>query len=281
MTNKLIPVEFNDQRILTTEQLAEVYGTEVNNIKNNFNNHKKQFAEGKHYYLLKGEVLRQFKREVNDIDFAIAPNVNQLYLWTERGASRHCKILDTEKAWEQFDNLEDTYFRVKEQPKLCGQMDAAERKAKLDRSEAMRLNALSRLAKPLIEMYKEAEVPPAFKIRALENFYGNDGPKLPAGALTEPEPIMDATAIARKLGIVSTSGIPHAQAVAAIIADLNILDNEKVNVPFVRNGHASTATAYKAPVCEKVRAWLDERNYPTIVYAAAKNYHVRYTEVEA
>ena len=29
MTNKLIPVEFNDQRILTTEQLAEVYGTEA------------------------------------------------------------------------------------------------------------------------------------------------------------------------------------------------------------------------------------------------------------
>ena len=33
-----------------------------------------------------------------------------LYLWTHRGASRHCKILDTEKAWEQFDNLEEAYF---------------------------------------------------------------------------------------------------------------------------------------------------------------------------
>ena len=29
MTNNLFPVEFNDQRILTTEQLAEVYGTEA------------------------------------------------------------------------------------------------------------------------------------------------------------------------------------------------------------------------------------------------------------
>ncbi len=35
-------------------------------------------------------------------------------LWTERGANRHCKILDTDKAWEQFDNLEETYFRAKE-----------------------------------------------------------------------------------------------------------------------------------------------------------------------
>ena len=41
----LAPIEFNDQRILTTEQLAEVYGTEANNIKNNFNNHQDQFIE--------------------------------------------------------------------------------------------------------------------------------------------------------------------------------------------------------------------------------------------
>ncbi len=40
--------------------------------------------------------------------------INCLYLWTERGANRHCKILDTDRAWEQFDNLEETYFRVKE-----------------------------------------------------------------------------------------------------------------------------------------------------------------------
>ena len=67
MTNKLIPVEFNDQRILTTEQLAEVYGTEANNIKNNFNNHKEQFIEGKHFYLLQGDALRAFRLQVNDI----------------------------------------------------------------------------------------------------------------------------------------------------------------------------------------------------------------------
>ena len=39
---------------------------------------------------------------------------SHLYLWTERGANHHCKILDTDKAWEQFENLEETYFRVKE-----------------------------------------------------------------------------------------------------------------------------------------------------------------------
>ena len=113
MENKLVPIEHNGVRVITTELLAQVYETDTNNIKNNFNNHKDNFWEGVHYYLLKGDELRAFKREVNNIDL-VAPNVNQLYLWTERGANRHCKILDTPKAWEQFDHLEETYFMVKD-----------------------------------------------------------------------------------------------------------------------------------------------------------------------
>ena len=85
---ELTVLENNNERVLTTKQLAECYETETNNIKNNFNNNKERFIEGKHYYLLKGEELKEFKREVNDIDL-VASNVNQLYLWTEKGASRY------------------------------------------------------------------------------------------------------------------------------------------------------------------------------------------------
>ncbi|MBU3176300.1 ORF6N domain-containing protein [Clostridium estertheticum] len=53
---------FKRQRILTTVQLAEVYETTINSIKKNFNSNKDRFMSGKHYYLLKGEELREFKR---------------------------------------------------------------------------------------------------------------------------------------------------------------------------------------------------------------------------
>ncbi|KEH89574.1 hypothetical protein Z967_08335 [Clostridium novyi A str. 4540] len=115
--NKLIPIEFKNQRILTTKQLAKVYQTTEGNISNNFNNNIKHFIKNKHYYLLEGDKLREFKR--NSYEIGIAQNVNKLYLWTERGANRHCKILDTDKAWEQFDNLEENYFRVKENKPTC------------------------------------------------------------------------------------------------------------------------------------------------------------------
>lgn len=111
--NDLQVIEYNNQRILTTQQLAEIYETDVDNIKNNFNRNKDKFIENKHYYFLQGKELDQFKSCVTN-SYPVSKYTRNLYLWTERGANRHCKILDTDKAWEQFDYLEDTYFKVKE-----------------------------------------------------------------------------------------------------------------------------------------------------------------------
>lgn len=112
--NKNVPIiKWKKERVITTALLAEVYETSVDNVKMNFNRHKDNFIEGKHYFLLQSEELSAFKNLVTD-SYPVDKRTPQLYLWTERGANRHCKILDTDKAWEQFDNLEETYFKVKE-----------------------------------------------------------------------------------------------------------------------------------------------------------------------
>lgn len=112
--NHLQTIEYADNRVLTTQQLAEVYETDVKNIQMNFKRNKRRFVEGKHYHLLKGEDLKAFKNSPT-LSGSVDKHATQLILWTEKGPDRHCKILDTDKAWEQFDNLEETYFRVKEQ----------------------------------------------------------------------------------------------------------------------------------------------------------------------
>lgn len=105
-------IEHEGIRVLTTQQLAEVYETSTDNIKMNFKRNKDRFVEGRDYYLLKGDELKEFKNLVTD-SYLVNPRAPQLYLWTERGANRHSKILDTDKAWQQFDILEETYFKVK------------------------------------------------------------------------------------------------------------------------------------------------------------------------
>ncbi len=40
----------------------------------------------------------------------VSKHTNVLYLWTDRGASRHAKMLETDQAWDWFEALEDNYF---------------------------------------------------------------------------------------------------------------------------------------------------------------------------
>lgn len=108
--NENIPViEWKGNRVITTALLAEVYESSSDNIKKNFQNNKEHFEEGKHYFCLSGDELKGFKDLVTGLHL-VQKNAPRLYLWTRRGASRHCKILGNDKAWEQFDNLEDFYF---------------------------------------------------------------------------------------------------------------------------------------------------------------------------
>ena len=107
----LMVIEQQGVRVLTTASLAESYGTDTNTITQNFKRNKDRYEEGKHYICLKGEDLRAFKSEMTNCHFA--KNLNVLYLWTERGALLHAKSLNTDKAWEVYGELVETYFRAK------------------------------------------------------------------------------------------------------------------------------------------------------------------------
>ena len=99
--------------VVTTESLAQAYEVEAKQIRQNFANNKGRFTEGKHFYSLSGNELRGFKHSVEIFDSVkIARNVNSLTLWTERGAARHAKMLNSDRAWDMFELLEETFFRV-------------------------------------------------------------------------------------------------------------------------------------------------------------------------
>ena len=110
-----IPVlEWRGVRVVTTETLARGYGVDEANIRNNLSRNLDRFEEGKHYFLLTGLKLREFKNRVTG-SYSVGKNARSLTLWTERGAARMSKIVDTNEAWAFFEKLEDSYFRQKEQ----------------------------------------------------------------------------------------------------------------------------------------------------------------------
>lgn len=109
--NDIQVIEQQGVRLITTAVLAEKYETDERRIAENFKRNKDRYEEGKHYICLKGENLRAFKSEYANCGFA--KNLNILYLWTERGCLLHAKSLNTDKAWEVYDQLVETYFRAK------------------------------------------------------------------------------------------------------------------------------------------------------------------------
>lgn len=109
--------------VITTGIMSKLYETDDANIKMNFSRNVSRFTEGKHFFKLEGIELKQFKDKVTKSypvkiqNYIVGKRAKSLILWTERGAARHAKMLDTDKAWDVFEALEDFYFTKKEDAK--------------------------------------------------------------------------------------------------------------------------------------------------------------------
>ena len=107
----LVVVEHNNVRVLTTDQVAEAYGCKAIQLYQNFWNNSERFTEGVHYFRLEGTALKEFIASIGGLKISSAVKFTSvLYLWTKRGASRHCQMLGTDRAWDMFDLLEQNYF---------------------------------------------------------------------------------------------------------------------------------------------------------------------------
>ncbi|EET7419883.1 TPA: ORF6N domain-containing protein [Escherichia coli] len=124
----LSPITHNQIPVITTELLAQLYGTEPVRIRQNHHENKVRFVEGKHFFKVVGNDLKELRVALNYSQnlrvtlsnsqnlqpslrgLQISPKTRSLILWTERGAARHAKMLETDQAWEVFEKLEDCYF---------------------------------------------------------------------------------------------------------------------------------------------------------------------------
>ncbi|MBS8891536.1 ORF6N domain-containing protein [Escherichia coli] len=106
----LSPITHNQIPVITTELLAQLYGTEPVRIRQNHHENKARFVEGKHFFKVVGNDLKELRVALNYSQNLISPKTRSLILWTERGAARHAKMLETDQAWDVFEKLEDCYF---------------------------------------------------------------------------------------------------------------------------------------------------------------------------
>lgn len=109
-------INFKSVPVITTEMLAGFYDTEPVRIQQNHTRNRERFIEGKHFFKIVGQELKDFVTSLKIVANSpvISNKVRSLILWTERGAARHAKMLDTDQAWDVFEQLEDCYFHRQE-----------------------------------------------------------------------------------------------------------------------------------------------------------------------
>ncbi|WP_312839184.1 ORF6N domain-containing protein [Pantoea piersonii] len=103
---------YRDQRVITTELLARGYGTDEANVRKNLSRNAGRFLEGVHIFTVEGDDLRDLR--VTNSHAQISSKARSLTLWTEKGAARMSKIVDTDEAWTFFERLEESYFHLRD-----------------------------------------------------------------------------------------------------------------------------------------------------------------------
>ena len=144
-TEKIPRLEVNGEPVLTSSQLANFFGCSTANLRNTFKRNKADFVEGKHYFKLEGDALKELKRSVTDCydvtnGYAVYLNVNSITMWTTLGAARFAKSLRTRKAWEVYEKLAMNYFSGK---KIIEEKSAVNKTSEEKISEKISKNKLT------------------------------------------------------------------------------------------------------------------------------------------
>lgn len=149
------------------------------------------------------------------------------------------------------------------------------------RKAQRRLGEVNSAARIIRQTLREAGMAPQFVAVAMKSLYEPVGVEIPLEGITLNKRLFDAAAIARRLGVISKNGNPHSHAISAIIAQVDVLPEEKELVPFQNpvNGHSGTNVQYTESVVAKVNLWLERHGYPEEINYRGKQYIVRYGRV--
>lgn len=244
--------EFKGQRVVTFKDIDTVHERPEGTAKRNFSENRKRFTEGEDFFILK-------PGDVEKYDFRTLEIPNRgLTVMTEPGYLMLAKPFTDDLSWKVQRQLVSSYFKKEGIPQK-------------ENSHPERLSSVNMMVKNVKEALKEAGVDSKYIAAEVVRIYSDSGHQVKVPLISDVPALWDCTSIAKELGIMSEYGRPHDKAVSAIIQKLDIFSEEVVRTAYSRNGHGGVTVQYKGSVLEKVREWLDENCYPTIIEVSLSN----------
>lgn len=128
-----------------------------------------------------------------------------------------------------------------------------------------KLPSVNQMVKNIKGALHDAGVDSKYIAAEIVRIYSDNGYPVKVPLISDVPVLWDCTTIAKELGILSESGRPHDKAVSAIIQKIPVSDDEIVKTAYSRNGHDGVTVQYKDSVMAKVKGWLSDNGYPTVI----------------
>ena len=249
--------EYKGQRVVTFKDIDSVHERAEGTARRNFNTNKNHLVEGEDFFVRNSYEAKE--------EYGItAPN--GLTLFTESGYLMLVKSFTDDLAWKVQRQLVKSYFTVK--------------KIKEDKpSHKEKLPSVNQMVKNIKGALHDAGVDSKYIAAEVVRIYSDNGYPVKVPLISDVHVLWDCTAIAKELGIYSESGRPHDKAVSAIIQKLPVAESEIVKTAYSRNGHDGVTVQYKDSVMQKIKLWLQENGYPTVIEYRLSNGNINKCKV--
>lgn len=229
-----------------------------------------EMVEKKHYNLIRD--IKGYVEELNELKIEVVEFFRENMYKDGKGEKRPCYDI-TKKGCEfiahKLTGIKGTEFTARYINRFHDMEETIRegipQKQKPDKPKKEKLPSVNMMVKNIREALHDAGVDSKYIAAEVVRIYSDSGYPVNVPLISDVPKLWDCTSIAKELGIFSESGRPHDKAVSAIIQKLDLFTDEIVRTAYSRNGHDGVTIQYKDSVLEKVKEWLEENGYPSLI----------------
>ena len=227
-----------------------------------------EMVEKKHYNLIRD--IKGYVEELNELKIEVVEFFRENTYKDGKGEKRPCYDI-TKKGCEfiahKLTGIKGTEFTARYINRFHDMEETIQKgiTQKPDKPKKEKLPSVNMMVKNIKEALHDAGVDSKYIAAEVVRIYSDSGYPVNVPLISDVPKLWDCTSIAKELGIYSESGRPHDKAVSAIIQKIDLFTDEIVKTAYSRNGHDGVTVQYKESVLEKVKEWLEENGYPSLI----------------
>lgn len=263
---QLMIKEYNNQRVVTMWDIANLHQVPQKNIRDNFRNNHKYLVEGEDYFLL--EKRNNFVHDLivkEQIKQNAVSRAKDIPVFTETGYLMMTKPMTDELSWQVQRLLIKSYFKVQE---IC-KSEVALTKSE-EPKQLQNLSDINKTLELVNSMLPKTRVSNNDRMKIASDLLSQAGVKMPAVKILESSSKVNyitLNELADRVGIYREDGTPSSEAAMACICQIgaNLSDmnlNLRINED---NDSCWFIIKFNPFFVDRILEYLESKNYPSFI----------------